>query len=633
MRLPWDHFAPRQSRGRAGGDGASAAWRRILQHPAGRYAFAAGLAALAVLVRALLPLQGDVALYSTCLAAILLAASYAGRGPGYLATAVAALGVAVVFLARVPSSSPMIQRQFGLVVFASVGVLITEFVAARRRAELALEESEDRFRSMADNVSDIVWIVEIAPDRIVYVSPSYERLWGRPARDLYADPRQWIAAIHADDRSRIDSVFSAWLAGERELFDEEYRVVRPDGTTAWIHARGTLIRDAAGKAYRASGIASDITERKRMEERIRAGEELWRATFENNPTMYFMVDAAGIVLSINAFAAEQLGYSVEELRGRSIVEVVLEDDRETVKGGLSRCLERLGEALRWELRKVRKDGTVIRVREWARAVNGPAGTPIVLVACEDVSEAKRAEEALAAAKEELAHVSRLTTLGELTASIAHEVNQPLAAIGNNAGACARWLAAQNLDEAKRCAEQIKADSARAGEIVRRIRDLAKKAPPQKQPLDVAELCREVVAFARAELQRNRVTLHTQLSSGVLPIAGDRVQLQQVILNLLVNAVEAVTGADGPREVWVTTEADADHVVIAVRDTGPGVDPGQIDRLFKPFYTTKPHGLGMGLTISRSIVEAHGGQLSATPSAPRGAVFRVTLPAGAAEKVA
>ena len=603
--------------------------RRILRHAAGRYAFGAGLGALAVLMRALLPLRGDIAIYSSCIVAIVIASSYAGRGPGYLANAVSALGVAVVFLSRRPSGMPLVERAFGLVLFVAAGVVVAEFVAARRRTELALRESEDRFRSMAENISDIVWIVQISPERMLYVSPSYERLWGRTLRDLYGDPRHWIAGIHADDRARIEAAFADWMTGARADYDVEYRVVRPDGTTTWINARGTLIRDADGKPYRASGIATDITERKRMEKQIRAGEELWRATFDNNPTMYFMVDAAGTVLSINGFAAEQLGYSVAELRGRPIAEVVIEDDRETANRQLARCLEHLGQAVGLELRMVKKDGTVIWVRAWARAVNGPSGTPIVLVACEDISEAKGAEEALAAAEADLAHVSRVTTLGELTASIAHEVNQPLGAIGTNAAACVRWLAASNLDEAKRCAEQIKADSVRAGEIVRRIRELAKKAPPRKQPLDAADVCREVVALARAELQRKHVALYVELPSDALPIVGDRVQLQQVILNLLVNAIEAVTGDEGPREVWVTGERNADQVTIAVRDSGPGLDPAITDRLFRPFYTTKPHGMGMGLPISRSIVEAHGGRLSAAPGEPRGALFRITLPTAAA----
>jgi C4-dicarboxylate-specific signal transduction histidine kinase len=256
-------------------------------------------------------------------------------------------------------------------------------------------------------------------------------------------------------------------------------------------------------------------------------------------------------------------------------------------------------------------------------------------------ERKRAEEALQKAQAELAHVTRVTTLGELTASIAHEINQPLAAVVNNASACLRWLAAQNLEEARQSASLVIADGHRAGEIIGRIRALAKKAPPQKDWLDLNETIGEVIAMARNAVQRNRVLLQTQLADDLPLILGDRVQLQQVILNLLINAIEAMSGVgEGPRELWVSSEkvteipgeleektlndkalaeAEFTHVLAAVRDSGPGLDPNGLDRLFDAFYTTKPQGLGMGLAISHSIIEAHGGRLWAKANAP-GAPF-------------
>jgi PAS domain S-box-containing protein len=265
----------------------------------------------------------------------------------------------------------------------------------------------------------------------------------------------------------------------------------------------------------------------------------------------------------------------------------------------------------------------------------------------DITERKQVEEGLQKAQAELAHVTRVTSLGELTASIAHEINQPLTAVVNNAGACLRWLAAQNLEEARRSASLVIADSHRAGEIIGRIRALAKKGPPQKDWLDLNETVGEVIAMARSELRRNRVSLQTKLVNDLPLILGDRIQLQQVILNLLINAVEAMSGVgEGPRELWVSSEkvteifgeseedtledkalADAEwsHVLIAVRDSGPGLDSKGLDRLFDAFYTTKPQGLGMGLAISRSIIEAHRGRLWATANASQGAVFQFTLP--------
>ena len=274
----------------------------------------------------------------------------------------------------------------------------------------------------------------------------------------------------------------------------------------------------------------------------------------------------------------------------------------------------------------------------------------------DVTERKRAEKelrqkevSLREAQSNLAHISRLTTMGELAASIVHEVNQPIAGIVTNANAALRWLAGEvpNLNEIGETIRRILRDGKRAGEIVGRIRALAKKAPPQKDCLDLNQAIGEVIAIARNELQRHRVSLQTQLANDLPLIMGDRIQLQQVVLNLLVNAIDAMSGvSEGPRELWVSSQkvteipdeanegkfvsessagAARTHALIAVRDSGAGLDPSALNRLFDAFYTTKPQGLGMGLLISRSIVEAHGGRLWAKANAPRGAVFQFTLP--------
>jgi C4-dicarboxylate-specific signal transduction histidine kinase len=260
------------------------------------------------------------------------------------------------------------------------------------------------------------------------------------------------------------------------------------------------------------------------------------------------------------------------------------------------------------------------------------GKPIaVLETNNDITERKRSEESLHKAQTELAHVTRVATLGEMTASIAHEVNQPLGAVVNNASACLRWLAGQppNLEEARKSAALIIADSHRASEIIGRIRALAKKAPPRKDWLDINETILEVIALARSEAQGNRIALQTQLSDDLPLILGDRIQLQQVILNLIINAIEAMNGvAEGPRELKVGSgKDDSQGVRVAVRDSGPGLDLESLDHLFTAFYTTKPQGMGMGLAISRSIIEAHGGRLWATANEHRGATFQFTLPAG------
>jgi two-component system, LuxR family, sensor kinase FixL len=222
-------------------------------------------------------------------------------------------------------------------------------------------------------------------------------------------------------------------------------------------------------------------------------------------------------------------------------------------------------------------------------------------------------------------------LGEMTASIAHEVNQPIAATLTNAHAGLRWLGAQppDVEEVRQALGRIVRDGSRAGEVINRIRALVRKVPPRRDYSDVNEAIREVIALTQTDMQRNGVRLQTQLGGDLPLVRADRVQLQQVIMNLIVNAVEAMSSVgDRSRELTIASgKDDANAVFVEVRDTGPGIDPADLDHLFQSFYTTKPEGIGMGLAISRSIVEAHGGRLSAAPNQAHGAVFRFTLPAG------
>ena len=235
------------------------------------------------------------------------------------------------------------------------------------------------------------------------------------------------------------------------------------------------------------------------------------------------------------------------------------------------------------------------------------------------------------AKAQLAHIARVTALGELTASIAHEVNQPLTAAVINAKASLHFLAAQppNLEEAKQAIECIAKDATRASDVVARVRGLAKRSPPQKELLNINETVHEVIMLTASEIQNNHISLRTQFSNGLPLILGDRVQLQQVILNLILNAIEAMnTVAHDSRELLVKTAAEnSNAVLVAIHDTGPGLEADKIDNLFDAFYTTKRDGMGMGLAISRSIIEAHGGRVWAEPNTPQGAIFQFTLPVG------
>jgi PAS domain S-box-containing protein len=412
-------------------------------------------------------------------------------------------------------------------------------------------------------------------------------------------------------------------------------------------------------------LTQENNDRKKAETALRESEERWRQLFENSSAGIHMASADGHIVAANLAFQKMLGYTQAELQDLTISELTPEEDRADTAARMAVCLQGRRRDYRVERRYCRKDGGMI----WADVSVGfiprpTEGTPgFFMAVIVDITERKRAENelqrketSLREAQTELAHVSRLTTMGELAASIAHEVNQPLAAVVNNASACLRWLAAQNLEEARQSAAVVIADGHRAGEIIGRIRALAKKTPPQKDWLDLNETVGEVIAIAGSEVQRNHVSLRTELAPDLPRVPGDRVQLQQVILNLLINAIEAMRGVDeGPRELWIssgkvpemlvhrprapqtgeskeampaeraTAEAEWTHVLITVRDSGPGLDPNGLDRLFNAFYTTKPQGMGMGLAISRSIIEAHGGRLWATANVPRGAAFQFALP--------
>jgi signal transduction histidine kinase len=310
------------------------------------------------------------------------------------------------------------------------------------------------------------------------------------------------------------------------------------------------------------------------------------------------------------------------------------EDRAFVRRLLEHALH---DAKDWDFehRLLMPDGVVKYVRAVAHAVKNPSGQPGFVGVVMDVTATRRAEEELHQARTELARVTRVTTVGELTAAIAHEINQPLAGLVSSGNACLRWLAGDtpNLEAARRSVERMINDGNRAGEVINRIRAMIRKSPPLRDWLNINDTTMEVTALVRSEVQRNGISLRTELSNDLPLVRGDRIQLQQVILNLVMNAVEAMSGpSQGPRELLIVSAREgATGAGVEVRDSGTGLDSAALDRLFDAFYTTKPDGMGMGLAISRTIIEAHGGRLWATPNAPQGAIFQFTLPTDGEEE--
>jgi PAS domain S-box-containing protein len=282
-----------------------------------------------------------------------------------------------------------------------------------------------------------------------------------------------------------------------------------------------------------------------------------------------------------------------------------------------------------EHRLLMPDGRVKYLHILTRALRTSSGTLEIVGAVTDVTQRKQGEEALRQAKIDLAHISRINTAGELTASLAHEVNQPIAAAVVDANTCLRWLARDppDLEEARAAALRIVKDALRATEIIKRTRMLFRKGDPQRELVDINELIQELVVLLRSEAARYSISVRTELSVGILHLVGDRVQLQQVLMNLIINGIDAMKDVDGVGELVIKSQpAENDQIVVSVSDTGVGLPPQHADQIFDAFFTTKTHGTGMGLRISRSIVESHGGRLWAAANSPRGASFYFTLSA-------
>lgn len=327
---------------------------------------------------------------------------------------------------------------------------------------------------------------------------------------------------------------------------------------------------------------------------------------------------------------DYIGCTWEELSARGGLRTAVHpDDLETATTTWKTARE-VGKHTEHELRLRRSDGQYRWFLSRAQPLRDEQGMIIRWYGTvTDIEDRKRAEEARQQAQSDLAHVSRVTTMGELTASLAHEVNQPLAASLMNAGSCLRWLGADppNLDEARAAASRIVDDGRRATDIIGRIRLLFSKGTPQREWVDVNDLIREMIVLLRSEVTRHDISVRTELAADLPRVTGDRVQLQQVLMNLIMNSIDAMKDVEGARDLAITSQPwDDDQLLVSVSDTGAGLPPEHADQIFNAFFTTKGHGIGMGLSISRSIVESHGGRLWADEHESRGASFSLTLPA-------
>jgi PAS domain S-box-containing protein len=513
---------------------------------------------------------------------------------------------------------------------AAINAELRSEIAERERAENKLRRSEAFLAEGQRLTATGTWAWYVSTGELFWSREQF-RIFGFDPEGPPPSITGALELIHPDDRPFVQQTLENAM---NETSDDEWdcRIVSRDGTIKHVHTTAHPVFNDAGNLAEYVGTTRDVTVSKLAEEKLRESERRFRLLVEAIPHHVWNFRPDGTLGYWNQRLVDYTGLTAEELRQGGWA-ALHPGDVERVRAAWREAFSR-GTAYAVEQRVRGRDGRYRRFMCSAVPIRDERGEAVEWFGTNtDVEERRQFEEALHEAQAELAHVTRLTTLGELTASIAHEVNQPLGAIVTNGNACQRLLSRKSPDlvETRAAIEAMISDAMRASEVIKRIRALVRKAIPEKAPLDVNETIQEVIALAAGELGKNRISVRTELAADLPPVWGDRVQLQQVVLNLILNA-NAAMSEEGwqPRELMIISqESKPDEATVALRDTGTGLDPRTADLIFDSFFTTKEGGLGLGLPISRTIIEAHGGKLWATANEDKGATFRFTLPTSGA----
>ena len=507
---------------------------------------------------------------------------------------------------------------------AANDVLRTE-AAERKRAEEALAASERNSRLIVDSIPGLVALLTPAGE-VELVNPQLAEYCGRTLEEL----RLWGTndTVHPEDLPRVVPVFAGSITSG-DPYDFEARIRRFDGVYRWFQVRGLPVRNADGRVIRWCSLLTDIDERKHAEDGLRRSEEFLAEgqRLGRIGSLSWHVETGEIKWSeelYRIFGFEpDIPVTLDLIASRVHPEDIpmMNDMVERASNGVRN--------FEYEHRLLMPDHSVKYLHLIAHGIRDNDGRLEYIGAVQDVTQRQVSEEALAKARSELSHVASVTSLATLTASIAHEVNQPLSGIVTNASTCLRMLAMEppNVDGARETARRTIRDGNRASDVITRLRALFSKRHSLAERVHLNDATREVIALSLSELQSNRVILRSELADDLPLVTGDRVQLQQVILNLLRNASDAMNSVqDRPRELLIKTErSEGDGVLLSVKDVGVGFDPQSADRLFETFYTTKNHGMGVGLYVSRSIIESHRGRLWATLNDGPGATFSFSIP--------
>jgi PAS domain S-box-containing protein len=488
-------------------------------------------------------------------------------------------------------------------------------IAERERAEEQVRRSEDRLRLVIDTIPQQIW--SGPPDGTLdFCNAQWRSYVGLTLEELQGEG--WQRMLHPDDRERVLKAWGESVATGTS-YEQEERHRGADGRYRWFLARGVPLKDYRGHILRWYGTNTDIEDRKEAEDRL-------RLVIDTLPALVWSKLPDGSADFLNQRFREYTGLSVEEGLGWGWMRNAFHPEDRIEEEW--RAAFAAGQPFEKESRLRRTDGEyrwflirAVPLRDRLGNIVRWYGTTT------DIEDRRSAEEALLEAQNKLAQVTRVQAMGELAAAIAHEVNQPLTAIVTNANFSLRQLKkpTPNLDELQVAITEIANDGNRASAVISRIRGLLVKASPRRAELDINGIIREVTNLLRQELTRNRVRVRTELAANLPRVEGDSVQLQQVLINLILNALEAMQLSTGrPRELLIRSSKSGDGVLVQVQDTGTGIGPEVAGRVFEPFFTTKAEGIGMGLAISRSIIQSHGGELSHAP-VPQGALFQFILP--------
>jgi PAS domain S-box-containing protein len=490
----------------------------------------------------------------------------------------------------------------------------------RQQATNELHANQQRLQAILDNAPAAIHVKD-AEGRYLLVNRHWETIFSLRRADIVGKRIHDVFPIEIADALRAND--QRVLAAHEPIQVEE-TLLQNDQPHTFVSVKFPLL-DASGASVGVCGISTDITERKHMEAELRRSEASLSALVENTTDAIWSVDRNGETRAMNAVYRERFrrrfGVEYSPAASRALVPPAIREDMFAL---YARAFA--GEHVQVE-RTIPMDG---EARHFLLSVHPIAESGVVTgatVFSQDITDRKRIEAQARQHQAELAHVLRLGTMGEMAAGLAHEINQPLGAIANYAQGCVRRLRDGSADDAALLpiVEQIAAEALRAGEIIRRLRELVRKESPEYQDVDLNGLVRKSIQMVEPEARQHGIHLHLRLAPDLPPAPCTGIQIEQVLVNLLLNGIEAVQGADnGERTLTVTTAPAAGGVEVAIRDSGVGIPEPPAD-VFAPFFSTKPNGLGMGLSISRSIIEAHGGRLWATRNADRGSTFRFTLP--------